>query len=113
MNVLRTATLTLATGLLVLAPVAADAASYIGQDTRSDVVTIDPDTGTMKPAPHETNGDILNSGVSHGAHRVTIATRFAALHPDDADGHVFRTSPTGARSARSPCSWHARRPAVA
>jgi hypothetical protein len=69
------------TVLAVMAPTAAEAASYHHTDATRDVVSvIDDDAGSATtPETSRDDGDILTSAVAHGPRRVTMALHLGAL----------------------------------
>jgi hypothetical protein len=90
LNFARSGALALATVLAVMAPTAAQAASYHHTDAAHDVVSANDDNDTVTAAPDRTDGDILTSGVAYGPRRVTLAMKFAALdRPAGLAEHYF------------------------
>lgn len=93
MNIARTSALALA-AVLVLAPTAAEAKSYVRSDPSGDVVEANTSSNATTKVPARTDGDIVRSAVVHGKGRVTMAVSFrdlvAPTTSDDGVVHIFR-----------------------
>jgi hypothetical protein len=79
MHLARTSTLALAAALTVMAPTAAEAATYHHTDSTHDVVMVPDEGSTTTPEPTRMSGDILGSTVIHGKNRVVMQMRYAQL----------------------------------